>query len=303
MAFRIKPGEALPHAIRRMARAELADARDVVTAPRRSVDERVHDVRTAIKKVRALIRMVKPEAPRRRIRRADRRLKNVADAVSGARDAEVVLTTFDGVVRAMHESPGGSLAQARTRLDARLRASAGPMRRHRTTKKLYARLARARQTVERWIPNEDRWCAVGPGLTDGYRRARDAMAAARRSDSGVDYHAWRRAAKTHRHQVHALVPVAPRKLKPRVDALDCLGDLLGEEHDLTVLEETIRGEQACFPDERHCDHLLHLIAQRRLRLRDRARPMGEKLFGERPSDFRDWLHADFRAFRRRTAGR
>src|SRR5262245_63185498 len=153
VAFRIKPGEALPHAIRRMARAELADARDVVTAPRRSVDERVHDLRTAIKKVRALIRMVKPEAPRRRIRRADRRLKNVADAVSAARDAEVVLTTFDGVVRAMHESSGGSLAQARTRLDARL--------------------ARARRAVERWVPNEDRWRAVGPGLTDGYRRARD----------------------------------------------------------------------------------------------------------------------------------
>src|SRR5262245_43601634 len=130
VAFRIKPGEALPHAIRRMARAELADARDVVTAPRRSVDERVHDLRTAIKKVRALIRMVKPEAPRRRIRGADRRLKNVADAVSGARDAEVVLTTFDGVVRAMHESPGGSLAQARTRArrDGR-RASVGQRRR------------------------------------------------------------------------------------------------------------------------------------------------------------------------------
>jgi hypothetical protein len=66
---------------------------------------------------------------------------------------------------------------------------------------------------------------------------------------------------------------------------------------------TIRGEQACFPDERHCDHLLHLIAQRRFRLRDRAHPIGEKLFGERPSDFRDWLHADFRAFRRRTPDR
>ena len=301
MAFQIKPGEALPHAITRMARAELADARDAVAAPRRSVDERVHDVRTAIKKVRALVRLVKHEAPRRRARRADRRLRKVAGAVSAARDAEVVLKTFDGVVRAMQARPGESLAQARAHLGGRLRAHARPLRRKRKTEALGARLARARRAVESWVPNDDRWRAIGRGLTKGYRRAREAMAAAYRSESGADFHAWRRAVKTHRHQMQALETVAPRTLRPRLDTLDRLGDLLGDEHDLTVLEETVREEQACFADERQCDHLLRLIAQRRFRLRDRARPLGKKLFAERPSDFRDRLHADFRDFRRRTA--
>lgn len=298
MAFEIKPGEALPHAIRRMARAELADAREALSAPGRSVDERVHDVRTAIKKVRALVRLVKPK---RQTRRANRRLEKVGGAVSAARDAEVVLKTFDGLVRGMHKPLPPSLAAARAHLRARLRAEARPLARPRTTAALDARLARARRAVERWVPDKDRWRAVGPGLTSGYRRARQAMRAAYRSDSGADFHAWRRAVKTHRHQMHALAPIDPGTLRPRVGALDRLGQLLGDEHDLTVLEETVRAERACFPDERQCDRLLHLVARRRFRLRDRARPLGETLFAERPADFSGRLRTGFRAFRRQTA--
>src|SRR4051812_18427332 len=145
VAFRIKPGETLPRGIRRMARAELADARDAVAEARRPVDERVHAVRTAIKKVRALVRLVKPRAARRRIGRADRRLKKVARAVSAARDAEVVLKTFDDVLRAMHETPRQSLGQARAQLAARLRAHARPLRRAGKVGTLGERLGDARR--------------------------------------------------------------------------------------------------------------------------------------------------------------
>jgi CHAD domain-containing protein len=151
------------------------------------------------------------------------------------------------------------------------------------------------------VPSEDRWRTIGEGLEDGYRRARQAMTAAYRSDTGADFHAWRRAVKTHRHQVHALEPVAPRRMAARLDKLDRLGDLLGDEHDLVVLEQTIRDEQSCFPDERNCDHLLRLVSAQRFRLRERARPLGEQLFAEPPSRFRDQMRRDFRAFRRRGA--
>src|SRR5438552_12753445 len=96
VAFRIRQHEALPHAIKRMARAELAHAGGVVGDARRPLHERIHDVRTTVKKVRALDRLVRPVAGGA-ARKADDRLRKVARAVSGARDAEVVLKTFDDV--------------------------------------------------------------------------------------------------------------------------------------------------------------------------------------------------------------
>jgi len=293
MAFRIKPGEELPPAVKRMARAELRDAGRAIGDPRRPLAERIHDARTAIKKVRALDRLVR-SAVGRPARRADRRLRKVAHAVSGARDAEVVLKTFDDFVADLDGRSSKPLAGARRDLAARLRASAGPLKRGGRVKRLRARLARERRKVKRWVPGADRWRAIGPGFEQGYRRARDAMATAYRSESGEDFHAWRRASKTHRHQVHALAPLAPGILNPRLKTLDRLGDLLGDEHDLTVLEQTIRDEKSCFPDERQRDRLLRLVGNRRLRLRRRAQSLGRALFAVRPSVLREHVKRGFR---------
>jgi len=298
VAFRIKPHETVPRAIARMARKELASARDTVADARQPVGERVHDVRTSIKKLRALSRMVQP-AVGRPARRAGRRLQKVARGVSGARDAEVVLKTFDQVLDGAGKPSSEPLARARAALAAQLRERTRPLRRGPAVKRLRKRIARERRKVKRWAPSADSWGAIGGGLEDAYRRAREAMIAAYRSDTGTDFHEWRRAVKTHRHQVHALEPIAPRRMRPRVDKLDRLGELLGDEHDLVVLEQTIRDQQTCFPDERNCDHLLRLISARRFRLRARARPLGRQLFAERPSCFRDHMRRDFRAFRRR----
>ncbi|HVZ73454.1 MAG TPA: CHAD domain-containing protein [Polyangia bacterium] len=296
MAFNIEPGESTPHAIARMARHELAGARHAVSDERRSLAARVHAVRMAIKKVRALSRLVESAAGRP-ARRADRRLRKVAHAVSGARDAEVALTAFDQMLAGAKPEASAPFMRARAALAARLRAEVVPLRRTSHVKRLRARLTRELRRVKRWRPKHDRWRSIGGGLDDGYRRARRAMSAAYLSGASADFHAWRRAVKTHRHQLGALEPIAPRRLRPRLDDLDRLGELLGEDHDLVVLEQTLRDERASFPDERSCDRLLRSISARRLRLRAKARPLGQRLFDERPSRFRERLRRAFKAFR------
>ena len=60
VAIRIKVDEPLPHELRRMAREQLEEARDAAADSRRALAERVHEVRTSMKKVRALNRLVAP---------------------------------------------------------------------------------------------------------------------------------------------------------------------------------------------------------------------------------------------------
>jgi CHAD domain-containing protein len=290
VAFHIKAGKSLPPEIRRMAHEQIQEARAALADVRRPLGERVHDVRTAMKKVRALNRLVRP-AVGRRARHADRRLRKIAHAVSSLRDAEVVLKTYD---RAVGPSRA-ALAAVRSRLAAHLRAEAQAFEKKERSRRLRADLAHERRKVEDWMPKARGWSAIDEGLSHGYRRARQAMAAAYRTKSGTAFHDWRRAVKTHRHQIAALETIAPGRMKQRLDRLDHLGDLLGDEHDLTVLEATVGAELALLPDPRKGDHLLHRIADRRDQLRKRARPLGKRLFAERPSGFRNRARANLRA--------
>jgi len=291
VAFRIETNKPLPGEIRRIARRELKKARGAA-ALEEPLGEHVHDIRTAMKKVRALNRLVRP-AVGQRARRADRRLKKIAHSVSSLRDAEVVLQTFD---RAVGPSRA-ALAGVRAQLVVHLREETQAVERDGGSQRLRSDLARERRKVEAWMPKADRWSAIDQGLTRGYRRAREAMDAAYRSESGADFHAWRRAVKTHRHQLAALKEIAPGRMKARLDELDRLGDLLGDEHDLTVLEGALCGARARLPDPARVDDLLRRITDRQRQLRRRARPLGSRVFAEPPAAFRDRVRRDFRAAR------
>jgi len=297
--LRIEPGEPLPHAIRRLAQGELGEAHDAAGDRRRQLGTRVHDVRTAVKKLRALNRLVRPRLGRP-ARHADRRLRAIAHAVAPLRDDDVVLKTFDRVIDGVDKPMRTALAGLRARLAARLAARSRAFGEDERVRELRAQIEHERRGIGDWTPNENRWRAIDDGFKRGYRRAREAMAAAYRSESGTAFHTWRRTVKTHRHQVAALQPIAPGRLTARVSQLDRLGELLGNEHDLTVLEQAIRRERSRIPDQRQLERLLRLVVEHRALLRRRARPLGLRLFAEAPSVFRDRAKRDFRRFRQRS---
>ena len=283
MAFRIERGEPIPHAIARMARAELARAREIIGVERRPLTTRIHELRVSLKKVRALTRMVRPVVGPA-ARREDRRLRKLARSVSPIRDAQVLLETFTelGAKGGVEARP--SLEAA---LEGRLRERARRLEPSNGLDELARRLRKARRRVERWAPDADDSRAGMSGLIEGYRegyrRARKAMAKAYRVQSGATFHAWRRAVKAHRHQVHVLEAWGPRHLERRLNELDRLDTSLGDEHDLGLLAEALRAEKTCAPDD--CARLLDLLARRRRQLRVAARPLGNRLFAVRPRDF------------------
>jgi CHAD domain-containing protein len=295
VAFELRRGEPLRRAIKRMARAELEDARQAWTNRGRPLADRVHGLRTATKKVRALARLVRPVTGRP-ARRADRRLGKLARAVSRLRDAEVVLRAFEDLIGGNPRGQSESLQAARAKLGKQLCEQARTFETARRRNEVADRLRREQRGVKRWAPDGGGWSLLGAGLCAGYRRAREAMRRALDDPSGVTFHAWRRAVKAHRFQVRALVPLWPAELEARVDQLEGLGDLLGREHDLTVLAETLVAERRCFADDRECSRLLASVEKRRRELRAESRPVGARLFAERPRAFRRRVHDYFRAF-------
>jgi len=172
--------------------------------------------------------------------------------------------------------------------------------------------------------------AVEPALRRRYRRGRRAIphgigGERRRSRA---FHEWRKRVKDLRYEAEILdrsrapapspVPAAvPRRRRRRkrggsargadyirrvAKTADALGELLGEEHDLGVLAERLRGEGE--DAARHAPvgrrtrrALLKLIAKRRRRMRRDALKLGERLYGRRPTRYLERVRRSFRRSR------
>ena len=107
------------------------------------------------------------------------------------------------------------------------------------------------------------------------------MAAAYDDSSGERFHDWRKRVKYHRYHLELLAPLWPRQLKGRRKEVKALGDLLGEEHDLVVLEATLAGG-ADGSGEAGVQLARELSTRRRAELRAAMRPLGQRLFAEPP---------------------
>jgi CHAD domain-containing protein len=299
VAFELRRDQGLTRNVRRTAREQAEKALQALAKDAERRDQ-VHDARTSVKKLRALLRLLAPSLENVH-RREDRRLARLGQALSQLRDAEALIETFDGLFARFEPQLGPSLRQVRERLAARLGAVESRL-------DLPARLKEARaefrdlvERSRRWRVRKARrrggWAALEPGVTEGYRRARRTMARAYRHGDSDAFHGWRKAVKSHAYQMHLLGDLWPLEMTARHEALDGLGKGLGEDHDLAVFSEVLRREHGCFDNPGDRQVLLGLIEQRQAALRQELCPLGALLFAERPSAFARRLGAYWRVWR------
>jgi hypothetical protein len=136
-------------------------------------------------------------------------------------------------------------------------------------------LKRLRALVERLSGFE-------PALEETYRWGRDAMTAAyrrrHRQRDDWQFRQWRRALAYHGCQMRLLAEVCPAELQGRLEVIRRLGDLLDEDLELTRCSRGLGADPPAA--ERRA-----LIEERQLALRALARPLGKRLYGDRPTTF------------------
>ncbi len=109
------------------------------------------------------------------------------------------------------------------------------------------------------------------------------MEAALDSDAAADYHAWRKSTKDLWYAVRLFEPAWPGPLGTLAEEVHELSDVLGDEHDLTVLRQALADAGGNPP--LLTPRLDRAIARRQRRLRERAHEAGERLWAEKPRAF------------------
>jgi CHAD domain-containing protein len=264
------------------ARLVIADGRQALTDPELSDPEAVHEVRKALKRWRALMRLLaRPLGEQADQMRSEAR--ELMRAIAGARDAQSALDALNDLRKADVPFSPTSIETIRSRLtEMRDAAEAKSF-----TKAMRDRLSRyldyATLSLERWPLKAIDFDIVTDGLTSTYRRARQLVPDTWANSEAEHLHDLRRRVVEHRHQMDLIEPLWPRLGKVWAEEAQRLRNQLGSCQDLAVLAELTAPHQPLAPWR---SRLTPLISARRdAHLKSAARLAG-RLFAEKPKAFR-----------------
>ena len=288
MSFALRPDQSLPKGIRRIARKEMEYARTQVTKMANgSRDTAVHEARKSFKKLRALLRLMRPTISARTYQTQNTAFRDAARPLTEVRDAKVLIDTLDKLGQHFAKRiRGHPFASIRKELQAHQREV-----RTRVLDKEHAftmvetAVRDALGCLEAWTTVPKRWSSVGRGVQRVYRQARRALTEASTEPTVENLHEWRKQVKYLRYQLTALQPLWPEMMEPLVEQADHLGELLGEDHDLAVLAQQLTAAPERFDGEDARELLFALIAHRRNELQEEAMLLGQRLFQDSPTVF------------------
>ena len=141
------------------------------------------------------------------------------------------------------------------------------------------------------------WAPLGSGLRAVYRRGRRRLPEPGSATSSEALHAWRRHAKRYWHVLERFAVVNPQRLAAEIRGARRLSELLGEEHDLAMLDQQICGKQSSpEPDDLE---VLQAVAERRAKLTPRAMKLGNRIYAEKPKALERRMRDDWERWRKR----
>jgi CHAD domain-containing protein len=135
--------------LRGVAREIISEARDALDVPGRTDAVAVHDYRKAMKRWRALLRLLEPflDAEARQLRNEAR---DLARLLAGARDSQSALDAFADLAGDRHDLSPRSVATIRGRLEASRKAAEARTLTPAVRARILASLDRAAAAIAQW---------------------------------------------------------------------------------------------------------------------------------------------------------
>lgn len=292
MAYQLEPRESLAAGLRRAALEQAAAAGEHLTDAAKP-EEAVHEARKRSKEARTALRLLRAAWGPELERAARARFRDAAGQVGPIRDAEAAVEALEELRRHQRllKSEREAAEQAlRSRRDAADRAVDAAMRKH--VAAAFDSAGKALPAARVATPE-----SVAGSLARIYRRGKRRMQAAYASDAAPDFHAWRKSTKDLWYAVRLFEPAWPGPLGTLATEIHGLSQILGDEHDLTVLHDALADAGGDPP--LLTARIERAIARRQRRLRERAHDAGDRVWAEKPRAFaerildywRGWHHA------------
>jgi CHAD domain-containing protein len=249
--------------------------------PGQEAGEYIHNVRTTIKRLRALLRLIRPVVGETFFNRENTRLRMAGRRLAVARDAEVARETLKNLsVSGKPEKK--AVAAALADLESKTESGTDLEKALSDTKE---DLKATRRNLEQLPLVSGEWEVVGAGLQEVYRQSRKRMNTALQDRRDEAFHKWRIRVKNLFYELELLEPVWPKRMDKMTARLSKLQDKIGLDHDIAVLKAFLRKTPEKFGGTEVVDRVIRHLEGKSQKLRSAAEPLGEKIFAEKPRRF------------------
>jgi CHAD domain-containing protein len=293
MPYRLKINEPVEKGFRRNAREQL----DVALAELASSEihqSSVHECRKALKRMRALVRLASGAIGRRKARRRAKALSEIARLLADRRDQAVMLQTISNLATEGNVDVAPVLAPLRRYLVGRIGEEAKPLDADSASQARLLLLQEAKK-FSRTRFDKRGFAALRGGLEQSYRKARKATKEAYSEPSDESFHTLRKAVQWHWRQMSLLAHAWPDEFAVRVSAARELSQMLGDDHDLSMLISAAAKALDMSNEEK--EGVVALCLRQQQELRNAAEFRARRLFAEAPKEFVKRMAAYWRCSR------
>jgi len=297
MAYELRSDESVPEGIRRIVREEFKSAAgQLKTRNSAKRDEAIHEARKSIKKIRGVLRLVQPELGRE-FTSEDKLLRDAGRKLSAFRDAGSVIEVFDDLKHKYRQELGTrTLTSIRRGLIVRKRQAYQEAQATNLLNKMAAWLKAAHKRATKWPLQTDGFPAIAQGLQNTFRRGQRALTHAQKRPRPENYHDWRKRVKDHWYHIRLLEGLWTDVMHAYEKSLKDLETWLGDDHNLVLLRERIVAEPDFYGKETDVDLLLSLIDKYQKELRENALSLGQRVYEEKPRQFRNRMKGLWQAW-------
>jgi len=286
LAYRLKRKETVADGVRRIAKQQLARAAAELGDEQREPADQVHQVRKRLKKMRALLRLVRDDIGKPVYRKENHRLRALGHQLSAARDAQVMLDTAVALAGDHPDLATVDFDGLRSHLQQgceRESLNEGPA--DDLVREISGKLVATDARIDGWPLDANGFSAISPGMRRAYKKGRKLLRNLDNSSTDEHLHAWRKRVKDHWYHARLLERIWPEVMSCHVDELKKLSELLGDYHDLAVFQATLRQLPDGVLAKTSFDLWERHVMEEKGLLRQHAERLGGRVYAESPGRF------------------
>lgn len=251
-------------------------------------DESVHSARKRLKRIRAALRLQRETIGEALYLTANKDVRDAARPLARVRDAAVLVESIEQLTRRIHGQRCKAHAdQAHRLLLVALASNRGHLNSG-TLRRYSERLNEINERLGGAPAKAEDLKSVQRGLKNVYQKGRTACADARRRPAAETLHQWRKQVKYLSDEVILVRMLFGVRLKRILRGSRKLGALLGEDHDLVLLEaklDAFYGNGLLRADNTAHGDFCKRIRRRRKKLQAASFRLGKRLYHRSPGKF------------------
>jgi len=241
-------------------------------------DESIHEVRKCIKRIRAVIRLVRDDIGKEKYRKENFFFRNINRNMSEIRSITVNIETMaklNAGESASYEALIDHFIELKEKIIYKLCLEDNRLG------EVVKMLKKGKKRTGRILIKNKDFEILFIGFIRVYNQCLRSMILAKNDPSTSNLHEWRKKIKYLYYQFQVLEPVLPEEFVPYTPKLDKLADYLGEDHDLAELGDSLRGNPYLPSESNKSNSIYNIIDKKRYDKQKVLFSLAGEIFDER----------------------